>query len=200
MIGLLCAALGRPRHADLHDLAELQMGVRVDREGILWREWQTAQSDPKRTNISTRYYLADAAFLVGLAHPHLELLEKLQRALRDPRWHLFLGRKSCPPAVPPYLKDGVHDEELLPVLSNYPWLGQNQRHYENLGKLRVVLDDPNGTEMRSDLPVSFATRTFHVRRVQTDFIDKPPFWQAQRDDAAPESFEGPEEALCTYRV
>ncbi|VAW35188.1 hypothetical protein MNBD_CHLOROFLEXI01-3203, partial [hydrothermal vent metagenome] len=32
IVGLLCAALGRPRTEPVADLAALQMGVRVDRE------------------------------------------------------------------------------------------------------------------------------------------------------------------------
>ena len=52
------------------------MGVRVDKEGSVLRDWQTAgkggylkASGPlERKNLipSSRYYLSDAAFLVGL--------------------------------------------------------------------------------------------------------------------------------------
>ena len=34
VIGLLCAALGRPRLEPVDDLAALKMGVRIDREGV----------------------------------------------------------------------------------------------------------------------------------------------------------------------
>jgi len=43
VIGLVCAAMGRPRDADLGDLVALRMGVRVDREGILRKDFQVAQ-------------------------------------------------------------------------------------------------------------------------------------------------------------
>lgn len=70
VIGLLCAALGRDRAEPVDDLAALRMGVRVDREGLLMRDYQTAtglllasgKPDHKRTAISPRFYLADAAF------------------------------------------------------------------------------------------------------------------------------------------
>ena len=42
VIGLLCAALGRPRHEPLDDFRQLAMAVRVDREGELRRDFQTA--------------------------------------------------------------------------------------------------------------------------------------------------------------
>lgn len=198
IIGLLCAALGRPRDAELHDLAGLRMGVRVDQEGIVWREWQTALRAPgENANISRRYYLSDAAFLVGLESEDLAWLTKLHRALREPVWHLFLGRKSCPPALPPYLKDGLREEDLRAALAGYPWLGYRRSEYDRLERLRVVLDDPAGAEIRSDLPVSFADRTFRLRRVHTDFIDKPPFRVL---DSSAASADVPEEVVCTYRV
>src|SRR5258708_39825081 len=42
VIGLLCAALGRPREAPVEDLAGLRMGVRVDREGVMQTDYHTA--------------------------------------------------------------------------------------------------------------------------------------------------------------
>src|SRR5688572_16579909 len=76
IIGLLCAALGRPRSEPVEDLAGLRMGVRVDQEGRLLRDWHTAgidgylraSGDIERKTVvtSTRYYLSDAAYLVGL--------------------------------------------------------------------------------------------------------------------------------------
>src|SRR5258706_11213757 len=42
VIGLLCAALGRPREAPMEDLARLRMGVRVDREGVMQTDYHTA--------------------------------------------------------------------------------------------------------------------------------------------------------------
>src|SRR5512136_1449116 len=64
VIGLLCAALGRSRTADLTDLAALRLGVRVDREGRLAYDFHTAQNvlkaggGLKDTEPSRRYYLA----------------------------------------------------------------------------------------------------------------------------------------------
>ena len=113
IVGLLCSALGRPRSQSVDDLAGLRMGVRVDQEGHLLRDWHTAGKDGylkasgsvERKNLitSTRYYLSDAAFLVGLEGEDDDwaLLKQVHSALNDPRWMLFLGRKSCPPAAPP---------------------------------------------------------------------------------------------------
>ncbi|MHC1771726.1 MAG: type I-E CRISPR-associated protein Cas5/CasD [Flexilinea sp.] len=110
VIGIVCAALGRPRDASVDDLTCLRMGVRVDREGMLRSDYQISQnvldssgSSHKSAVTSTRYYLADAAFLVGLEGNDIDLLEQIQHALQYPRWGLFLGRKAFPPSFPIWL-------------------------------------------------------------------------------------------------
>lgn len=190
IVGLLCAALGRPRSEPVADLAALRMGVRVDKEGSILRDWHTAgkggylkasgKVERKTLIVSTRYYLADAAFLVGL-EGEADLLRRLHTALDHPHWLLFLGRKACPPALPPYLPDGLREESLLDGLRNYPWLGGNPCQYEQLDRVRLVLEDEDGPQTRQDQPISFekGKRRFGPRHIRTDFIDKPPFQQSQ---------------------
>src|SRR5260370_17357943 len=48
VIGLLCAALGRPREAPMEDLARLRMGVRVDRGGVMQTDYHTAGGGHRR--------------------------------------------------------------------------------------------------------------------------------------------------------
>lgn len=193
IIGLLCAALGRPRTEPVDDLAALKMGLRADQEGALLRDWHTAgkggylkaSGKVERKNLitSTRYYLSDAAFLVGLESEERALLETLQDALRAPHWMLFLGRKACPPSMPVYLPDGIKEEGLFTALKSYPWLGQLRKRYETLKTensrgLRIVLEDQqNGESVRNDQPISFdrARRQFAPRRVHVDWVDWPPF-------------------------
>lgn len=182
IVGLLCAALGRPRTAPVADLAALHMGVRVDKEGSILRDWHTAQNvlkaggGLKDTETSTRYYLSDAAFLVGLEGEY-PLLEQLHAALNNPHWLLFLGRKACPPSLPVYLPDGLREETLEDALTIYPWLGSNLHQYQLQERLRLVLDDDAGPQVRRDHPISFAKgdRQFAPRRVRTAFIPRPQF-------------------------
>lgn len=187
IVGLLCAALGRPRTEPVDDLAALRLGVRVDKEGQILRDWHTAgkggylkaSGSVERKNLitSTRYYLSDAAFLVGLESDDLSLLKQLHIALSNPRWMLFLGRKACPPALPPYLADGLTDGSLMDALIAYPWLGNDLKRYERLSQVRVVVDDEAGSQVFHDHPISFekGNRQFAPRRVATTFIAKPPF-------------------------
>lgn len=181
VIGLLCAALGRPRAAALDDLAALQMGARVDREGRLTYDFHTAQNllkaagGIKDTEPSRRYYLADARFLVALHSDNLDLLTSLHAALADPVWPLYLGRKAFVPSEPVWLADGLLPESaLLDALNAYPRLIEARRN-EQADRLRVVLEDGGGTEVRSDQPISFATRHFALRQVRTTFVDPPPY-------------------------
>jgi CRISPR system Cascade subunit CasD len=183
VVGLLCAALGRGRHEPVDGLAALTMGVRVDQEGTMARDFHTAGKDGilratgrverRRLVVSTRYYLADARFLVGLESDDLELLARLHAALRDPHWPLYLGRKAFVPGAPVWLPDGLRPgEDLETALQDYPWLGYDSARYSD--RVRLVIEDRNGPEVRPDQPLSFAERRFLPRRVRTEFATPPP--------------------------
>jgi CRISPR system Cascade subunit CasD len=176
VVGLLCAALGRPRDAAIDDLATLTMAVRVDREGRLASDYHTAQNilkaggGIKKTEVSRRYYLSDARFLVALEGQAPTLLERIHGALRDPHWPLYLGRKAFVPGEPVWLDDGLHpDLTLREALQRYPWQGRC-RPEDRPPRLRLVVQDLTGSEVRPDQPISFAERRFAPRRVSTDWI------------------------------
>jgi CRISPR system Cascade subunit CasD len=165
VIGLICAALGRPREAEIADLAGLLMGVRVDREGVLHLDYHTAQQTGERgAVISPRAYLSDAAFLVGL-EGDAALLAQIQDALSRPRWQICLGRKAFVPSAPVRLQDGVQEGNLLQVLQMYPLLDGEP------GSRRFIFEDSAATEVRMDAPLSFAARTFAGRRIRTDWLE-----------------------------
>ncbi len=177
VLGLLCAALGIDREDDdgLQPLTTLRMGVRVDKEGALRVDYHTAKNvltsngKIKDTELSTRYYLADACFLVGLESEDLALLERIQAALKAPVWALFLGRKAFVPSEPVWLPDGLQQgKDLETALKQYPPLRPPQKD-----KLRLVLEDNSGAIVRSDQPLSFGQRKFAPRRVRVDFIPTP---------------------------
>lgn len=174
VIGLLCAALGISRdnantdNPTFNALTKLKFGVRVNREGVMQKDYHTAQNIAKadggikETELSTRWYLADADFTVGLESEDLPFLENLQNAVKNPKWQLFLGRKSFVPSVPVYLaKDGIQNGELESVL---------RLDSENVEK-RLVLENGQGTEVRQDVPLCLKTRRFSIRRVETKFIE-----------------------------
>ena len=177
VLELVCAALGIDREDDhsLTPLANLRFGVRVDRDGLLKSDYHTANNviraggGVKDTELSTRYYLADALFLVGLASDDLTLLDRVHNALRNPVWPLFLGRKAFVPGEPTWLEDGLRiGQDLEEALAKYRLLNERVA----LENLRLVLEDPAGTIVRSDQPISFSTgnRRFASRRISIHFI------------------------------
>ncbi|PKO05838.1 MAG: type I-E CRISPR-associated protein Cas5/CasD [Chloroflexi bacterium HGW-Chloroflexi-3] len=130
IIGLICAAMGKPRDSDLSEFQNLRYGVRVDQEGKMLVDFHTASrvlnasgSILPNAVISNRYFLADACFLVGLEGDQ-ETLIKIYRALKHPKWFLFLGRKSFPLASPPWFPETlnpIQDQVIEEVLKTFPW-------------------------------------------------------------------------------
>ncbi|MCY1544648.1 hypothetical protein D9M68_805470 [compost metagenome] len=174
----MCAALGRDRAELVDDLAALRMGVRVDREGVPMRDYQTAtgvliatgKADRNRTVVSPRYYLADAAFLVGLEGEDAALLARIQQALLKPVWPLALGRKSFVPGCPVALPDGLRELPLEQALASYPRLAGSI--HGNAGQpLRTMLEDAAEGSIRLDQPLApFAERRFGPRYVKSGVI------------------------------
>lgn len=181
IIGMICAALGRDRAEHVEDLAILKMGVRVDREGVLMRDYQTAtgvvtaegKKDLSRTVLGHRYYLSDAVFLVGLEGEDRFLLESINSALRRPVWPLALGRKGFPPGIPVWLKDGLLESSLREALISYPLISRaNQSNADH--PLRLVLEHPREGSVRRDQPIApFIERRFGPRHISTETINGP---------------------------
>lgn len=175
VIGLVAAALGLARDADIAYLAQLRMGARADRPGVRMSDYQTAldvvSSDGKPSKdavVSKRAYLADAAFLVGLESADRVLLQHISRALIDPKWPLFLGRRAFPPSLPiaysdPNGPDAVVDQPLEMVLSTTPPIVEVGDH----ARLMLYVEDPSGDQEWFDQPLNdFRQRGFRPRRVR----------------------------------
>ncbi len=181
VLGLVCAALGRDRAEPLNDLAQLRMGVRVDREGLLMRDYQTATGvmtaagkvELGRTVVSPRYYLADAAFLVGLEGNDRDLLGQIQSSLRTPVWPLALGRKAFPPGAPVWFPDGLRASELRDALLGAPRIAEPRFEHRD-APLRLILEHSAHGAVRLDQPIApFAERRFGPRHVAAEVVHVP---------------------------
>ena len=172
VIGLLCAALGRDRAEPVDDLAALRFGVRIDRPGVLMRDYHTAlnvaSAGTRNTDtvLSNRWYLSDAAFLAGF-EGDAELLAAVHGALANPHWPVFLGRKAFLPSLPLAMQEGIVASELDEALrSAAPLPGAN-----TASTVRLVIEDPQGPQTRPDQPASpYAQRRFVQRRVRTEVM------------------------------
>lgn len=173
VLGLLAAALGRDREADISDLAALRLGVRVDQRGVLRVDYQTAQgvltADLRgKGNVqSWRYYLSDAVFLVGLEGDR-QLLQEAHQALRNPRFVLYLGRKGYVPSPPPYLADGLREEPLEEALRRYPYLLRHPPKED----LLLALEAEEGRLVYDQPLAPFAQRRFGARFVRETLLPR----------------------------
>lgn len=158
IIGLLAAAQGRERTADISDLAELEFGVRVDQPGTLERDFQTAlEPKAKNPNLSYRYYLADAVFLAAVAGPD-DVIDGLATAVKTPVYPLYLGRRSCPANADLFL--GVHEGGVEETLRAQPWHAAAWHKATRtdpafLPLFRDARENEKGNSLR-DTPTSFA--------------------------------------------
>ena len=124
LLGLLGAAVGVRRDDDAGQQALFsgyRFGIKLISAGTPLRDYHTVQSpaqqrnvryrtrrqelaDPSRvgTLLSTREYRCDSISVVAAeALPEARWsLPELTEALREPHFPLYLGRKSCPPALP----------------------------------------------------------------------------------------------------
>lgn len=125
ILGLLAAAMGVRREEEkAHQEIAMAYGfaVRVDAPGVLLRDYHTVQVPPERrkvahytrrdelragdlnTILSSREYRCDALYTVALwvkrDHKPPFTLDTLAEGLKHPQFILYLGRKSCPLALP----------------------------------------------------------------------------------------------------
>lgn len=180
VLGLLAAAQGLRRTEPLQELLGLRFGVRVDQPGVLMQDfhtahnWRTGASMP----LSMRYYLADAVFVAGVEGDH-ELLTTLDHAVRNPKFPLFLGRRSCP--VSGRISLGLHSGELGAELAGCDWQAASWYRQQTVTQvpLPIYLDAGDGSDQAvvamPDEPVSFdpRRRVHGWRNVAQTSVNKP---------------------------
>lgn len=203
VVGMIAACLGRDRGAEIGDLTNLRMGVRVDQPGTLLEDFHTISrtdgstlptaSGAKKsdlTAVTRRWYLADAVFLVTLEGDR-QMLTSIADAIDHPVYSPTLGRRSCAPTG--RLNLGVHDRDAEALLAHWPWEAgdvQLEKHDEP-PPLDATIEDTTGDDVIADLPNSYAPlqRGFGNRRVRHFAVHPPhpcpkPIAPQQRDHDA----------------
>ncbi|HBQ18958.1 MAG TPA: type I-E CRISPR-associated protein Cas5/CasD [Myxococcales bacterium] len=185
VLGLVGAALGMDRGDDvtLARLSELELAVRVDRAGSLLHDYHTAGGGTFRGKPYTvwgvkdcvpshRYYLQGASFVAALGGAD-HWVERIAQALEEPRWPLYLGRRSCPPSEPVLVQmtkfspvDAVRSAPLAMTGIGGEVVASR--------KLKLLTECPpeEGGQPRYDVPISFAVdaKRYGVRHVRTDWV------------------------------
>lgn len=214
IVGLMAAALGIKR-SDVESQQQIQqcyaIAIEVYAQGSLLRDYHTTQvpdsvgkfsyrtrrdelllgKDRLGTILSSREYRSDALALVAvkaLSNAPYDLLT-IQNHLNKPKFHLYLGRKSCPLAAPLHPQTisrhnyyeafkAYQHKHILPVhaddtegLSNRDvyWLQLGkQRHYYWEGETDDFSNDVDlgrmQTRTRHDQPLSRARWQFSPRQ------------------------------------
>jgi len=184
----------------------LLFGVRLDRPGVISTDYQTvtgyhrtaagefkhsdgtaktlakAREHAENTIVSPRDYLHDAAFLVALAlrpearKTEADLLNRLKGHLQNPRWPLYLGRKSCVPSRPVFERFADEYDDLVKAFQGEPWAGplprdKSVREAATTTKLQAWVEYADGEFERQDAMRLNQIRFYDFRRCKRIEID-----------------------------
>lgn len=163
IIGMLAASLGYRRDDErISKLNEIDFAVRVDQRPNLIRDYHIASKYKKngtfeRNYVTNRYYLEDGVFVVAIGSND-ELIEKLYRALENPYFQPYMGRRSCPP--PADFLIGVRDLGPIVSLKELDWQASSyfkKRYPSYVAELYADSHLLAGKEkIRNDRVVSFS--------------------------------------------
>jgi CRISPR system Cascade subunit CasD len=207
LLGLLGAALGIER-ADEQGQSALasgyRFGIKIERIGLPLRDFHTVQvgvpprnrhfrtrreelmADRVETLLSDREYRCDAISSVAVESRAgaPASLQQLASALKRPHFTLYLGRKSCPLALPltpthvkaPHLREALDHPfpSLLALASrqaDQTWPNSDDRRYLPVTQARYYWEDgmesgmtPDYEQQRHDVPLSRTRWQFAPRR------------------------------------
>jgi CRISPR system Cascade subunit CasD len=107
--------------------------------------------------VTRRQYLLDARFGVLFEGPY-DLLQRVAAKVQDPVWGVWLGRKSCIPAMPLYVELAASQETAWKAILRRCCLDDAMPIGAFTAVAEVVRFD-DGTDSLGDQPVSFGDRS-----------------------------------------
>jgi len=179
IVGLLCAAKGIKKDdtVNIKKLAELKQTILILKSGSILIDFHTIGGghDPEEAEnllynsigairkdpiVTNRSYLEDAAFGV-IIEGESSVISNIETALRNPKWLLYLGRKSCTPACPILI--GVFDnkEDAKKAATVY-----NGVTYPNPTTIEDVSSIDESNVQIKDYPISFSSVEYTYRYVK----------------------------------
>ena len=189
IVGLLGCALGEPRNSVmLVELAQsIEVAVRADRAGVRFVDFHTVQGQLQgkdgtvlmsaegkskkggNTILTPRAYLQDACFTVFIETSEI-WHDRIVAALKNPKWCIYLGRKSCVPSRPVLECENAEYASLIDAVKQYPAVvrADHVMQFEC-----STLDETTASVLRSDDLVG-VNRQFDLRRVWRGVVREVP--------------------------
>lgn len=183
VVGLIACAIGYKRGDQRIEMEldkNLKIGVRVEQPGKIEVDFHTVSGDhtiatgkikKNFTELSYRSYIEDGSFLV-LISGNKNLLLDIEKALNNPKWPIYLGRKSCPPTRPVFDKITEDYDSIEDALKKIPW---SCEYHEGIipKRLRCIVEDTNGDKYRNDAILTNPARMYGIRRVKEIWVETP---------------------------
>lgn len=126
VVGLLSASFGFKREDDenIGQLNDLNFAVRIDQVGELLNDYHTARKYNEKgifqhTYVTNRYYLQDAVFTVAIGHENEQWMDAIEKALKNPCYQPFLGRRSNPLTADFFI--GTTTDDVMTSLEKLDW-------------------------------------------------------------------------------
>lgn len=153
-INLTCLAL--KQHVRLIDFHTIGGGwdKKIDSNNLIPK----ADGKPGKTKITRREYLQNSKFGVLIDGPE-KILHEIAEAMKNPKWGIWFGRKSCIPASPVFQGIFTSAEKAT-------------NHLVKLAGTKVerqvdeVTSFEDGCDTLYDIPLNFHTRQFAPRRIR----------------------------------
>ena len=185
ILGLLAAALGVRRDGDFAVLDGLGLAVAVFEQGGYLRDWHTVQTVPTaavkhpqsrsqalaaatarqalKTAITIRDYRVGPLYGIAVWDGDLN---RLRRALEQPVFTLYLGRKSCPLAFPvsPKIVSAENPAAALEHVELPPWQAKAKANILVTTPEALRSEEPTRIEMRHDEPIDRKAWHFALRQ------------------------------------
>jgi CRISPR system Cascade subunit CasD len=196
VIGVIQATQGIKRNTYDLELSGLRMGVRIDRKGEIYQDFQTGggghlpQTLSKLYNVeryfsitadkqlldnpstTNRPYLVNASYLVGL-EGDIQVVERVRDWLRYQKRKVYLGRTPCQPTRPMLQSPEIYHATLDEVLSSLPssrkLLNGPSDRFSPIHELHITDDFDVAHYAVNDIPLpnrDFATR--YIRRTDVE--------------------------------
>ncbi len=177
IFGMICAAMGieRENNSFLKEIADIRMtvfaflqnGRLIDFHTVgggfdpkTERHWMVRKANRSKpdTVVTRREYLQYSRF-GAILEGQSDTLQKMADALENPRWGIWLGRKSCIPASP--VCHGLFPDEdaALNRLIKASCATEIRR------VVREAKTFEEGTDTIMDIPLDFSKRRFSPRRI-----------------------------------